>query len=223
LPNTSSPQRAACDFCDERAGGHRNAYVDRYGESASRVILGTETFRIIPTLGQLAEGHLLVIPHDHVCALADLPPDGLGQLEDLCKNVRSILTSAYGECIFFEHGIRNDASGGCGIDHAHMHAVPVALRAAPSGVRERFLGRAIRNLSQIKTEVPDSSYIFFEDCLARRFVFPVDCIPSQHMRKLIADSIGKKEWDWRECGQEPELLSTLQQLPPLFSAAANKG
>jgi diadenosine tetraphosphate (Ap4A) HIT family hydrolase len=221
LPVTPRSLLKACDYCDELAGGHRNAYVDRYGESADRVILDTSGFRITPTLGQIAEGHLLIVPHDHVCALADLPQDEIARLEDLCQRVRSILTGTYGECIFFEHGIRNVGSGGCGIDHAHMHAVPVPLQGAPGGLRERFKGRTIRHLSDITIEIPDSSYIFFEDCSGSRSVFTIDRIPSQYMRKLVADSIGKSDWDWRKSGYEADLVSAVSRLSPLFSPLAS--
>lgn len=215
--NTFKSGRSACDFCDEFAGGRKNGYIHRYGESSSRVILGTPGFRIVPTLGQIAEGHLLIVPLDHVCALADLPLDEIVRLEDLCQYVRSILADTYGECIFFEHGIRNERSGGCGIDHAHMHAVPVPLRAAPTRLRETFQGSTIGRLAEIKIEVPDSSYIFFEDCSGSRSVFTIDCIPSQYMRMLIAESIGKNDWDWRKSGYEAELVSAVGRLLPLFS------
>jgi hypothetical protein len=98
-----------------------------------------------------------------------------------------------------------------------MHAVPVALEVVPAGLRKTFKGCTIGGLSDVKIKVPDSSYIFFEDCFARRSVFPIDCIPSQYMRKVVADSIGETRWDWRKFGYEPELVSSVSRLLPLFS------
>jgi hypothetical protein len=101
-----------------------------------------------------------------------------------------------------------------------MHAVPVPLAAMPSGLHEKFQVHTIRSLSDIKVTIPDSSYIFFEDCSRRRSVFTADRIPSQYLRKVVANSIGKNDWDWRERGREAELVSTVSRLLPLFSQLA---
>ena len=217
----------ACDFCDEFSDGRSNAFILRYlPELLDRTILATRRFRVIPSVGQIAQGHLLVVPIKHFCALADLSKEHTEELENLCVEVRTILREVYGACVFFEHGIRGAESGGCGIDHAHLHAVPVAADGVLDLLKREFRGSNLSSFQHVKEMIPaDASYLFFEDVVGDRYVFPVANLPSQYMRKLVADSIGKADWDWRECGREPELLSTLQQLPQLFSAAAiaNKG
>jgi len=186
--------------------------------------MASACFRIVPTLGQVVAGHLLIVPLRHFCALADLPNLQIEELDYLCRRVRLVLTDAYRKCVFFEHGVRGSGSGGCGIDHAHLHAVPVAADGVSNILMREFSGCAIHNLGDIKEAVKqDSSYLFFEDSSASRYVFPVKELPSQYMRKLVAESIGKRDWDWRKCGQEPELLSTLERLPPLLSAAIVAG
>ena len=210
-----------CDFCDEFAGGSENAFAHRYAQADDRIILASASFRVIPTLGQIVEGHLLIVPLRHFCAMADLPSSMIEEFNDVCGRVRSALTDAYGECVFFEHGVRGSGSGGCGIDHAHMHAVPVAAKGFLDVLTREFGGCAINDLAEIQKVVKqESSYLFFEDSSAGRHVFPVTELPSQYMRKLVADSIGKPDWDWRKCGQEPELFSTLERLTPLLSPAA---
>jgi diadenosine tetraphosphate (Ap4A) HIT family hydrolase len=216
-----------CDFCDEFGGGRRNAYADRYGQCARRAILANSRFHVIPTLGQLVEGHLLIVPDTHFCALANLPSNQIVELDSLMQLVRSRLNDAYGECTFFEHGIRDEGAGGCGIDHAHMHAVPVAADGVLNTLKQEFGGSRIDSLKGIRDSLPDgSSYLFFENFAGDRYLFPVNNLPSQYMRKLVAESIGKSNWDWRACGCEPELISTIQRLSPLFSpdvAAGHRG
>ena len=210
-----------CDFCDEFAGGSQNAFVRRYGQGDGRIVMASACFRIIPTLGQVVEGHLLIVPLRHFCALADLPSLQIDELDYLCRRVRSTLTDAYGECVFFEHGVRGSGAGGCGIDHAHLHAVPVAADGVLNILTREFGGCAIHDFAAVKEAVKqESSYLFFEDSSAKRYVFPVEELPSQYMRKLVADSIGKRDWDWRKCGREPELIATLERLTPLLSPAA---
>lgn len=90
-----------CDFCDEFSAGRHNTYARRYGpESTGRILFGGP-FRVLPTLGQIVEGHLLIIPVRHVCAMADLPNEQIRHLEGLCRQVRSALHDVYGDCVFF--------------------------------------------------------------------------------------------------------------------------
>jgi diadenosine tetraphosphate (Ap4A) HIT family hydrolase len=207
-----------CDFCDEFSSGRHNAYADRYGPQPAGRILLDGCFRVLPTLGQIAEGHLLIVPVGHLCALADLTNEQSEHLERLCQQVRSILRGAYGACVFFEHGIRNAGSGGCGIDHAHMHAVPVTADGVLDILTQEFDGSRIGSLRDVKQSLShNSSYLFFEHDSGERYVFPADNLPSQYLRKLVAGSIGKSDWDWRKCGYEPGLISTIQRLSPLFS------
>lgn len=213
--------RGTCDFCDEFAGGSQNAFVHRYGRVDGRIVMASAYFRIVPTLGQVVGGHLLIVPVQHFCALADLPSVQVDELDYLCGRVRSTLKDVYGECIFFEHGVRGSGSGGCGIDHAHMHALPVVANGVLDILTREFGGCVIHDLVDIKGAVKqESSYVFYEDSSAGRHVFPVKELPSQYMRKLVAESIGRCDWDWRKYRQEPELISTLERLTPLLSPAA---
>jgi len=216
-----------CDFCNEFAGETRNAFAKRYGKSLpDRALMGTDRFRVVPSLGQIVEGHLLIAPVSHYRALADMSREDVNTLSDLCQMVRSTLQLVYGQCIFFEHGVRSALAGGCGIDHAHMHAVPVRAQGVLNVLTREYGGRPIYSLEEIKQELrPEQSYLYFEDYSAKRYVFPVDSLPSQYLRRLVAQSIGKSDWDWRACGHEPDLISAIQRLSPLFAvrAAARRG
>jgi hypothetical protein len=151
--------------------------------------------------------------------MADMPDDQIRGLDELCKEVRSILRNAYGACVFFEHGIRGEGSGGCGIDHAHMHTVPLMGKGVLNILAQKFECSDIDSLADIKRVAErNSSYLFFENSSAQRYVFPVNNLPSQYLRRLVAESVGRKDWNWRERGHEPELISTVERLSPLFSA-----
>lgn len=219
LEDTARNAGIVCEFCDEFTGGHQNAYSIRYGRTV-RSILRTHSFCVFPSLGHIAEGHLLIAPLEHFCALADLREDRLEEIEVLRLSVRSVLTEQYGDCIFFEHGTRTRGAGGCGIDHAHMHALPVAAPGVSEILMRKFGGCSVRSFGDVREAVKEQSYLFFEDSSASGYVFPVKQLPSQYMRKLVAESIGKPDWDWRKCTHEPELFSTLERLTPLFSQTA---
>jgi hypothetical protein len=61
-----------------------------------------------------------------------------------------------------------------------------------------------------------SSYLFYQDSKARVYLFNSGPLPSQYMRKLLADALNEKDWNWREAGREEHLLATLQRLSSHF-------
>lgn len=203
-----------CEFCLEQETRRENQYALRYQETLpNRTVFLSPHFRVFPSLGQISEGHVLITPLRHYTAMADMPLEMISDLENICNVVRSALEQIYGQCVFFEHGTRTSECGGCGIYHAHTHAVPIASGRVFETLRERFALSALGSLSKLQTAVPpERSYLFFEDTNANRFITVADYLPSQYMRKLLADSIGKSDWDWREVGFEPELLRTFNAI-----------
>ena len=61
-----------------------------------------------------------------VCALRRLETSAFSELEALLSDVIPIVESNYRTKSMFEHGAAAKASAvGCGVDHAHLHLVPV--------------------------------------------------------------------------------------------------
>jgi diadenosine tetraphosphate (Ap4A) HIT family hydrolase len=213
----------ACDFCDEFRGGRENAFARLYGKRApERILLATGQLCVVASLGQIVEGYLLVLPMQHYRALADAPHGFNEELADLKNSVRAVLSAAYGRCVFFEHGTRSENSGGCGIYHAHLHAVPLVQRTDPIvRLKQRFALKGISGIEKIgETIDPIDSYLYYQDLDSREYVCPVDHLPSQYMRRLLAETLGRPNWDWRECHQEGALLSTIARLTPCFRSQA---
>src|SRR5947208_1712412 len=121
-----------CDFCDELSNGVDNTFVRTYQQTAkNRIIFRSRNFVVLPSLGQIVEGYLLIVPVSHYTAIADMPADIKLEISELCDRVRFAQTKTYGPSLFFEHGIRGKESGGCGVEHAHLHAVPFTSASEP--------------------------------------------------------------------------------------------
>ncbi len=214
-----SGQLRHCDFCDEFSGGLENSFAVRYQNTIpSRVVLSTANFRVVPSLGQIIEGYLLIVPVSHYTAVADMPTELTGELSELCSYVRTVLVKVYGPCVFFEHGVRGSEAGGCGIDHAHLHAVPSASSSQPMEyLKDNHALKAIGGISEIHKEVSRSSpYLYYEETNGKAWTCEIGFIPSQYVRKLIAESLGVISWDWRECGREQALLGSIARLSEFF-------
>lgn len=205
---------AHCDFCNEFTGGTANAFHARYKDRTTRTILATEDIRAFPSIGQLVEGYSLIAPLKHYRALDEIPGDLLAEFEGVYRDVKAAVSNVYGPLLCYEHGARGPSAGGCGIYHAHLHVVPFGGHPDPASLlKARFPYKRLVRFGEISPETKRlSSYLFYEDMESNRYLFLTGELPSQYMRKLLAEILGKSEWDWRSAEREERLLSTLDRL-----------
>jgi diadenosine tetraphosphate (Ap4A) HIT family hydrolase len=211
--------KSMCDFCCEFSGNSENSFGRIYGGNpGSRILFQSSNFAVIPSLGQVVEGYLLVVPKQHFPAIGDLPPTSLMELAAIVQLAGKILKSAHGPCIFFEHGTRCEGVGGCGIYHAHLHATPLAGASDPVGaLKETFPFTELDQFTDIaKQSAGLSTYLFYKSWSGRFYLFDTGPLPSQYMRRLLADALGSRDWDWRFAGREARLLATLERLSGTF-------
>lgn len=209
-----------CEFCDEFAGGTANSFVVHYAnELVSRTILEQDGFRALPSMGQIVTGYLLLVPNTHYRAFADMSQEELNAAEALKTGLANQMRSAYGSCLFFEHGARTAGSGGCGISHAHLHIVPFPAEKDPvEALIRAFPFEEVAHLRDFTRIPPGKSYLYYESVRGSRYVFYPPFIPSQHIRRLLAEALCIQEWDWRQCGREDRLLTTLSRISQLRTA-----
>ncbi len=109
-----------CTLCAEIAAKNRRAPWNEF-------IIETENFGVIPSLGALVEGWVLMIPKAHYISFGALPRHLREEADVLRNRVRALLESRYeNRIVEFEHGPSAAEHGtGCGVDHAHLHLVPL--------------------------------------------------------------------------------------------------
>jgi diadenosine tetraphosphate (Ap4A) HIT family hydrolase len=213
-----------CDFCNEFSGAAENTFNRIYeGRPENRVLLRSNDFAVIPSLGQIVEGYLLVLPIKHFKALGDLPVLLRQEFTTICEWAGEALKGKYGPYILFEHGTRSEGVGGCGIYHAHLHATPLAGVSDPvNSLKLRFPYIELDHLNEIsKRSTGFPTYLFYQDSDAKLYLFDTGPLSSQYMRKLLADALGKEDWDWRVAGREERLLATIQRLSGQFESTQN--
>ena len=190
-----------CPFCQQfgRAGGvglyHRVA-----GVHANRTIYEDDEFVVVPTLGQIVKGWLLIIPRQHVMALAGLPGQNQHSFLSLVARVRQAVSKHFGQPFLFEHGsVDGSARSGACVEHAHLHVVPWSTDIAPEAARWLDLHNLPGGLSSLLANPPLSSYVFYERVdRAAYLAQPNSPVPCQLVRRLVATAIGYPEsWDWR--------------------------
>jgi diadenosine tetraphosphate (Ap4A) HIT family hydrolase len=204
-----------CPFCDSSGDrfGNTPDFRRLVGQQVGhRVLRETEHFVVIPSLGQIVEGYLLIMPKAHVRSIA-LIDDGLkSELEQLYRETSEVLEYAYRRPIFYEHGMGfPDQGNGCCVDHAHIHAVPVTLRV--SSFLQSFRSQRIKNVGDLSGIVRGIDYLYVEDASNDRVVYYASKLRSQYMRYLIAEMVGAPDkGDWTIYPGVNELLSTIRKL-----------
>lgn len=208
----------ACGFCDEITGELEHNLFARLFEDQTWqkvIVKETDNFVVMPTIGAIVEGYLLILPRVHYLSMAHLPRCLYPELEALHDEIRAILTATYAQKpIFFEHGPMSCLlRGGCCADHAHLHAVPLEVDLAPD-IKTLYAERRIQFLIELRQQVQRSiPYLFYEDPNGKRYVFDaLEAIP-QYLRQLVAKHTGLPErWDWRVSPGKAEILATIDRL-----------
>lgn len=205
-----------CQYCDEFESGSLEVRGQSLG---NRVLFESDNFLVFPSLGQIVEGYLLIATKRHYIGLGEIPSELHQELEEVQEKVRTVLTNNYGTPLFFEHGpTSRSKKGGCCIEHAHIHAVPLQVDILDD-ITENFTYRKINDFNELKKQFARGvPYFFFEDNNRDRYLFEIpDVVPSQYIRQIIAHKIGKPErWDWRSCLGLEELTRTLKKLRDKF-------
>jgi diadenosine tetraphosphate (Ap4A) HIT family hydrolase len=209
-PSISGGLVANCPFCA------RLADVRPDDPAEWTVLARTERFVAVPSVGPLVPGWLLVLPTSHQLSFGDLD-----STDDAATEVESIAASwgaEFGPLTWFEHGpVHEDSVVGCGVDHAHMHLVPLkgldllGLAAArmPSLHFERIDGLGDIDSSR----QPGSPYLYLREESGQSWLASSDAIPSQFFRRLIAETQGRpEEFDWKCHPHRKMLTSTLRRV-----------
>jgi diadenosine tetraphosphate (Ap4A) HIT family hydrolase len=196
-----------CHFCSQIEGRPEHDLIARMLPDlcyVRRVMMETRRFALIPSLGPLAPGHVLLCPKWHVHSFAELDETGYAEFLSFKQEVCTALEAAYGpELLWFEHGMA--ASGGripCSIDHAHQHVVP--LRDSPE-LKSLLASLAMQpfdgSRAELLTCTAGNEYIQVELPDRTKYVATrgTEGFESQWMRRFVADRFGTPtRWNWRE-------------------------
>ncbi|MCE4543408.1 MULTISPECIES: HIT family protein [unclassified Caballeronia] len=178
-----------CRFCRIGAG---EAHL-----SHDRVLMESDDYYAIASIGGFVEGWTLVCAKRHTLNLSgDYRQPAF---EAFASDVASVVSSAYGQVVIFEHGVRTHGSlTGCGTDHAHLHLVPFSgsfVQCVLEGDRDRAWIRG--SARDIDGWTRGSEYLLMADSVGAlatsSYVSLVKRPESQFFRKILAASVGVSE------------------------------
>lgn len=207
---------SGCPFCAELEGGRLETGLAAATHVTERFVLEADHWVAFPSVSPLRTGHVLVVPRRHLCSCAQASAKERAELDIVAAELSAKLRTSGHDALVFEHGVGRGRSGGCGIDHAHLHMLPcdrdehdeaVSALAAALGPLDR-LGSLSRYLDA--TSGSDSYALI--GSVERVFCHVSHEIPSQTLRRAVAQAVGCPTWDWRDLTDWPTFERTYAQL-----------
>lgn len=194
-----------------------NLGADSQSDIWNKPLIESENFVVIPSLGALVPGWVLLLPKGHYLSMGALPPSMIGEMEEVKRDLASRLSEAFGELCAFEHGPgRAKRDVGCGVDHAHLHVVPINfdLRRAAQPLLPDDLGWSAASFDDCRRAYGiGRDYLYLEQPLGNGSIAVHDDFGSQLFRRAIANQLGlSDEYNWREHPQIAHIVSTVQTL-----------
>lgn len=203
-----------CEFCEEFSKPESGFTGMSGGSLNNRVVCSEGPLYVIPSLGEIVQGHLLIVPHYHVTAMTSLDASHRSPTLNLIRHIcERFLTKHQNYPIFFEHGDptgSQESYGQC-VSHAHLHVLPKRVNMLPQLAAElRSLGRS--QPGEFFADINEPYVSFADGADLTTHYFAAKDAPRQYMRKLYCDLIGKpgaENWYSRINMSETEKSSTI--------------
>lgn len=194
-----------CSLCAQIDGVVTGDLLHRLiGDSASysrQVVDVDERLVLMPSVGALVEGHVLLCPREHLRSLAEVE-DRSRLLQSVDHVRRELRNVADAPIQGFEHG--NASSGekvACTVEHAHLHMFPGRPDLWPL-VRDVVEWIDMPDMAQIADFTHGREYVaYLSDAGQWRVTMGSEDrrLPSQWFRQVLATAIGHPGmWNWRE-------------------------
>ena len=177
----------SCRLCPDRLLHTPNEVWDK-------PLFESQNFVVLPSIGALVEGWLLLVPKKHFICIGALPDSLADEMQEMKHFLCSALQQSYGQVCAFEHGpSRANLSVGCGVDHAHLHIVPVAFDLAsvakpllPKDLLWTYTGMEGCRIAFRRGE----DYLYVEQPIGVGRIATHQGFGSQLLRRAIATQIG---------------------------------
>jgi diadenosine tetraphosphate (Ap4A) HIT family hydrolase len=177
--------RSNCPFCDQQ------------DPCWTYLLEETNNFRVICEYNPLKEGHILIIPKQHIPSIGEYPDNLFAEFKILYEKVSNFILSNYGSLSTFEHGRIGQT-----IFHSHIHLLPFSgnvLDIIPEG--KSYL-KEIENLESLRGK---TEYLFFS-IGNKKWLVDTTLGAPRFFRDRFAKAMGTPERsDWKVAQQDPSI------------------
>ncbi len=200
VKNTANNSAAGCLFCDITTHPGMSTFEHNLKcDFVDMIVYESQNFVVVPGLGPLAPGYLMIMTKDHYLSLAQIPKNLMEEYLEVEKDIESILKDMYNEDVgFYEHGTGpNGAVGLKSIVHMHVHVM--LGNELKSEYREMLDMKKIADVTLAKEE----SYFSYKwTSNGEMWIVwdPEVYIQRQFHRQVFAEERGlaKDQFNWRK-------------------------
>ena len=189
-----------CIFCD----------ID-HSKIENTIIEETEYFYILPTLGSLVDGYILIVTKRHINSMSELNENELIEYKNIIEKYKNLFKKIYNKTpIVFEHGTPNQNSEmkANSVTHAHTHIVNINF-SNEKEILEKYNFKKINDFKEINKNTNYIKYIS-NNKIYITYNFPS---VSQLMRILIAEELNYKDkFDWKKERFDENIISTIERI-----------
>lgn len=157
----------------------------------------TDNFIVVPTLGSLVDGYILIVSKRHILNMGELSNKEKEEYIDLINKYRELFNKIYGSYpIVFEHGTsKNDITlTSSSVIHAHTHIVNHLFKNEIEIINNLNLEEV-----NIKHILSNKNYIFYISNNGKNYITYDYKSTSQLMRILIAKDLGyESKYNWKK-------------------------
>ncbi|KAA6336741.1 hypothetical protein EZS27_015123 [termite gut metagenome] len=167
------------------------------------ILYEDNNFVIIPALGPLYSGHVLIVSKQHYKNIAQMPLYAINECLSLMNSITNQLKETFPNMIFSEHGACSEEErGGCCIIHAHLQCIPLENNESLNNIDLFVEKTSISNFSEVITY--NKPYLYINKHGTHNFYIS-EQVPSQLIRKIIYANNGRTDWDWKE-DKKPNMI-----------------
>ena len=189
-----------CIFCD----------ID-HSKIENTIIEETKYFYILPTLGSLVDGYILIVTKRHINSMSELNENELIEYKNIIEKYKNLFKKIYNKTpIVFEHGTPNQNSEmkANSVTHAHTHIVNINF-SNEKEILEKYNFKQINDFKEINKNTNYIKYIS-NNKIYITYNFPS---VSQLMRILIAEELNYKDkFDWKKERFDENIISTIERI-----------
>lgn len=150
-----------------------------------RIILQSASFYVVPALGPLWLGHVLVVHYAHSQGLRFEAEHTVQEFRGLVDSLRSKLVSRGHTLLEIEHGGGTPTGSSPCITHTHVHLFPNAP----------WLVSCFDFLPTSSNFERSRPYLSVFDGTTE-FIYDATSLPGQALRRVLAGTLGQDDWDW---------------------------
>lgn len=191
-----------CCICDEIKTGLLSTTLYKYYPIQNRFCFESKDFIVVPSVSPLNAGHILIFTKEHNSSMMSLSNPTKIQLFELVDQMYNNVQKHFGSPIIFEHGANDPADQGCGVNHAHIHILPLeaSIRCeVMEEIKGSYLPDNWGNIQELLSgDNISSSYLLYGEDTDNMFFYNSGIIPSQSIRRIISAKLGKSQWNWKE-------------------------